>query len=255
MRRKIVAGNWKMNMNYVEGLLLAKAVDDFLINKELHGVEVIVCPPYIHLAQIAGSLRAENISTGAQDCSDREMGAYTGEISAGMIKSTGTGYVIIGHSERRSYHNESDELLNSKIKTALSNQLQVIFCCGEQLRDREKENHFHIVRSQIVKALEGVTSEDFNNVIIAYEPVWAIGTGVTASSDQAQEMHSYIRSIIKELYGKKLSEETVILYGGSCKPSNSAEIFSMDDVDGGLIGGASLKEDDFCRIIESFPGK
>ncbi len=255
MRRKIVAGNWKMNMNHTEGLLLAKAVDDFLLKKELHSMEVILCPPYIHLSQIAGLLRASNISTGAQDCSDKESGAYTGEISAGMIKSTGAEYVIIGHSERRSYHNESDELLNAKIKTALKNKLSVIFCCGEHLDEREKGNHFNIVKSQIEKAFNGIESEDFANIIIAYEPVWAIGTGVTASSDQAQEMHSYIRSIIKEFYGKKLSEETVLLYGGSCKPSNSAELFSMDDVDGGLIGGASLKEEDFCKIIDSFPGK
>ncbi|MGM0666482.1 MAG: triose-phosphate isomerase [Bacteroidota bacterium] len=255
MRRRIVAGNWKMNMNHPEGLSLAKSVDDFLVTNEQGGVEVILCPPYIHLAHIAGSLRADNISTGAQDCSDKESGAYTGEISASMIKSTGAAYVIIGHSERRNYHNESDELLNAKIKIALKNELGVIFCCGEILDEREKGNHFNIVQSQVEKALKGIGGEDFSNIIIAYEPVWAIGTGVTASSEQAQEMHSFVRSIIGKIYGPRKAEETVILYGGSCKPSNSAELFSMDDVDGGLIGGASLKEEDFCKIISSFPGK
>jgi triosephosphate isomerase len=255
MRRRIVAGNWKMNMNHQEGLTLAKAVDDFLLNNDQGGVEVILCPPYIHLAHLAGLLKADNISTGAQDCSDKEAGAYTGEVSAGMIKSTGAKYVIIGHSERRSYHNESDELLNRKIKTALKNELDVIFCCGEVLDEREKGNHFNIVRSQIEKALSGLSGDDFSRIIIAYEPVWAIGTGVTASSEQAQEMHSFIRSIVGRIFGPQKADETVILYGGSCKPSNSAELFSMGDVDGGLIGGASLKENDFCDIISSFPKK
>lgn len=255
MRRRIVAGNWKMNMNHPEGLSLAKAVDDFLLKNDQGGVEVILCPPYIHLAGIAGSLKAENISTGAQDCSDKESGAYTGEVSAAMIKSTGASWVIIGHSERRSYHNESDELLNAKIKIALKNDLGVIFCCGEVLDEREKGKHFNIVQSQVENALAGISGEDFSKIIIAYEPVWAIGTGVTASSEQAQEMHSFIRSIIAGIYGPRQAEESVILYGGSCKPSNSAELFSMEDVDGGLIGGASLKEKDFSEIISSFPGK
>ncbi|MDT8401520.1 MAG: triose-phosphate isomerase [Bacteroidales bacterium] len=255
MRSKVVAGNWKMNMNHAEGLSLARDVDDFLLGNDKPGLEVILCPPFIHLAHIAGSLRAPNISTGAQNCSDKDAGAYTGEISAGMIKSTGAEYVIIGHSERRSYFNENDELLNEKIKTALNNKLRVIFCCGEVLSDREKGKHFEIVKSQIEKAFNGISREDLVDIIIAYEPVWAIGTGVTASSCQAQEMHSYIRSIIYELYGKKESEQILILYGGSCKPSNSAELFSMEDVDGGLIGGASLKKDDFCKIIDSIPVK
>lgn len=255
MRRKVVAGNWKMNMKHAEGLSLAQAVDNFLLGNDLPGVDVILCPPYIHLAHIAGSLRAPNISTGAQNCSDHDAGAYTGEISAGMIKSTGAEYVIIGHSERRSYFNENDELLNTKIKIALKNELRVIFCCGEVLSEREKGKHFEIVKSQIEKALSGISREDLADIIIAYEPVWAIGTGVTASSGQAQEMHSYIRSIIYKLFGKEEAEKALILYGGSCKPPNSAELFSMEDVDGGLIGGASLNEDDFCKIIDSFPGK
>lgn len=244
-----------MNMNHREGLSLAKSVDNFLMERDLPGVEVILCPPFIHLAHVAEALKASNISTGAQNCSDKEAGAYTGEISAGMIKSTGADYVIIGHSERRSYFNENDELLNAKIKTALKNDLRVIFCCGEVLSEREEGNHFRTVRSQLEKALRDITRDDLDKLIIAYEPVWAIGTGVTATSGQAQEMHSYIRSIIEELYDKKKAEQIVILYGGSCNPSNSAELFSMEDVDGGLIGGASLKKDDFCKIIDSFPVK
>jgi triosephosphate isomerase len=255
MRRKIVAGNWKMNLDLDEGISLAKAVDKFMIANDDTYVEVILCAPFIHLAHITGSLQAKNINTGAQNCSDKESGAYTGEISASMIKSTGAEYVIIGHSERRSYYHENDELLNAKIKVALKNKLNVIFCCGEVLSEREKGDHNNVVKSQIYKGFSGITKEDFRKIIIAYEPVWAIGTGVTASSEQAQEMHSYIRAIINELYGRERAEETVILYGGSCKPSNSSELFSMKDVDGGLIGGASLNEDDFCNIIDSFPEK
>ncbi|MBS0011320.1 MAG: triose-phosphate isomerase [Bacteroidales bacterium] len=256
MRKKIVAGNWKMNLNLEEGLSLAKAVDEFMLvynNKAV--VEVILCTPYIHLAHIAGSLRAGNIRSGAQNCSDKEGGAYTGEISAAMIRSTGAEYVIIGHSERRSYFSEDDELLNAKIKVALKNKLGVIFCCGEMLEERERGDHFSIVRTQIEKGLSGISTGELKNIVIAYEPVWAIGTGVTASTEQAQEMHSYIRSVISDMYGRERAGETAILYGGSCKPSNSAELFAMDDVDGGLIGGASLQEDDFCKIIDSFPLK
>lgn len=255
MRRRIVAGNWKMNMNLNEGLSLAEAIDRFMLENIKSDVEVILCTPYIHLAHTAKSLKAKTINTGAQNCSDRESGAFTGEISASMIKSTGAVYVIIGHSERRHYYMENDELLNAKIKLALKNNLRVIFCCGELLSEREKGGHFSIVKTQIQKAFEGISGEDFRNIIIAYEPVWAIGTGVTASASQAQEMHSFIRSVITELYGQGQAGEAVILYGGSCKSSNSAELFSMKDIDGGLIGGASLKEDDFCKIIESFPEK
>lgn len=255
MRRKIVAGNWKMNLDLHEGISLAKAIDKFMIENDGTVVEVILCTPFIHLAHINGLLHAKNINTGAQNCSDKESGAYTGEISASMIKSTGAEYVIIGHSERRNYYNENDELLNTKIKVALKNKLNVIFCCGEVLSQREKGDHFNVVKSQIYKGFSGISEEDLRKIIIAYEPVWAIGTGVTASSEQAQEMHSYIRSIINELYNEKQAEDTVILYGGSCKPSNSVDLFSMKDVEGGLIGGASLNEDDFCKIIDSFPEK
>lgn len=245
-----------MNKNLGEGLSLAKAIDKFLLgNNENNDVEVILCTPYIHLARIAESLKAGNISCGAQDCSARESGAYTGEVSASMIHSTGARYVITGHSERRKYHNESDELVNEKIRLALDNKLRVIFCCGEDKDEREREIHRDIVRSQVEKGLSGIDAGDFSNIIIAYEPVWAIGTGLTASSEQAQEMHAYIRSLISSLYSKEQAEDTAILYGGSCKPENSEELFSMEDVDGGLIGGASLKEDDFCKIIDTFPAK
>lgn len=255
MRRKIVAGNWKMNMTLGEGKSLAKAIDKFMVHNEEGDVDVILCTPFIHLAPLAESLDSHKISLGAQNCSDKESGAYTGEISASMIKSTGAEYVIIGHSERRNYFSENDELLNAKIKLALNNKLRVIFCCGEVLSEREKGEHFEIVSSQIKKGLSGIKGKGFGDIIIAYEPVWAIGTGETATAEQAQEMHSFIRKVINELYGEKVAEETVILYGGSCKPSNSVELFSMNDVDGGLIGGASLKEDDFCKIIDTFPGK
>ncbi|MDZ7739826.1 MAG: triose-phosphate isomerase [Bacteroidales bacterium] len=254
MRRKIVAGNWKMNKKLDEGIALAKAVDSFMQDSKVPGVEVILCTPFIHLAHIAESLKADKLSCGAQDCSDKEAGAYTGETSASMIKSTGAQYVIIGHSERREYHEESDELLNAKINMALKNNLGVIFCCGEVLEEREKGNHFNIVKKQLEKGLSAISDAELTNIIIAYEPVWAIGTGVTASSEQAQEMHSYIRSVIRGIYGDKQSDNLTVLYGGSCKPGNAAELFSMKDVDGGLIGGASLKEEDFCKIIESFPG-
>ena len=255
MRRKIVAGNWKMNMDLAEGISLGKSVDNFMLTNDNSEVEVILCTPFIHLATVSRSLTAKKISIGAQNCSHKESGAYTGEISASMIRSTGADYVIIGHSERRSYFNENDELLNAKIKAALKNKLSVIFCCGEILNEREKGIHFSVVKSQIINGLSGISEEDLRNIIIAYEPVWAIGTGVTASSEEAQEMHLYIRSMINELYGKERSAEIPILYGGSCKPSNSVELFSMNDVDGGLIGGASLKADDFCEIIDSFPEK
>jgi triosephosphate isomerase len=255
MRRKIVAGNWKMNLDLDKGISHAKAVDKYMVANNDTDVEVILCTPFIHLAHIKDSLQAKNINAGAQNCSDKESGAYTGEISASMIKSTGAEYVIIGHSERRTYFHENDELLNAKIKVALKNNLNVIFCCGEVLSEREKGDHYNIVKSQIYRSFSGITEEEFRKIIIAYEPVWAIGTGVTASSEQAQEMHSYIRSIINDLYGDERAEDVVILYGGSCNPSNSVELFSMKDVDGGLIGGASLKEEDFCKIIDSFPEK
>ncbi|HKL66532.1 MAG TPA: triose-phosphate isomerase [Bacteroidales bacterium] len=254
MRRKIVAGNWKMNLNLEEGLNLARSVDRFMQKSKKKDVDVIMCTPYIHLSKASDLLGSPAVSIGAQDCSDKSSGAYTGEISAEMISSTGATYVIIGHSERRSYHKEDNELLNNKVKAALDKRLKVIFCCGEVLEEREKNLHRDVVSKQLREGLAGINTGDIENIIIAYEPVWAIGTGVTASKEQAQEMHAYIRSVLDEMYGKETAENTAILYGGSCKPSNSVELFSMNDVDGGLIGGASLKEDDFCSIIDTFPG-
>lgn len=243
-----------MNLNLHEGLDLARSVDRFMQKSKKTDVDVIICTPYIHLSKVSDLLGSPAVSTGAQDCSDKPSGAYTGEISAGMISSTGATYVIIGHSERRSYHKEDNELLNKKVKAALDARLKVIFCCGEVLEEREKSLHRDVVSKQLKEGLAGISAGDLENIVIAYEPVWAIGTGVTASKEQAQEMHAYIRSVLAENYGKETAENTAILYGGSCKPSNSVELFSMNDVDGGLIGGASLKEDDFCTIIDTFPG-
>jgi triosephosphate isomerase (TIM) len=249
MRKKIVAGNWKMNMVLTEGLDLAVSVKKHLAEHPSGKATAVLCTPYIHLASVSEVLRDSQIGTGAQNCASEASGAYTGEVSADMIKSTGAQYVIIGHSERRSYYNEDDALLNRKTVLALKSGLKVIFCCGEVLQEREKQIHFEVVKKQLHNGLFNLKNEDLKNIIIAYEPVWAIGTGLTASPQQAQEMHLYIRSLIMERYGKEIAGETSILYGGSCKPSNASEIFSMPDVDGGLIGGASLKKDDFCAII------
>jgi triosephosphate isomerase len=241
MRRKIVAGNWKMNMNYEEGTIYAKSLNQYFRNKPPVKAEVIICTPFIHLAGIAEILKGGKVASGA----------FTGEVSAYMIKSTGAEYVIIGHSERRSYYNEDDRLLNKKTVLALNSGLKVIFCIGEVKEQREEGNHFVIVKRQLEEGLFPLEGELMKDVIIAYEPVWAIGTGLTATPDQAQEMHKYIRGLIKEKYGNKIADDLTILYGGSCKPSNAAEIFSKPDVDGGLIGGASLKKEDFTAIVEA----
>jgi triosephosphate isomerase len=250
MRKKIVAGNWKMNMNMSDGLKLASSVKD-LFGKKVQKAELVLCPPFIHLTSLEGILKGSSILYGAQNCSSEPSGAFTGEISADMIKSTGAAYVIIGHSERRTYYNEGDALLNKKTRLALKSGLKIIFCCGEVLPERESAIHFDVVRKQLEDGLFGLQESEFTGIVIAYEPVWAIGTGLTASPDQAQEMHKYIRGLISEKYGKAVAGSTSILYGGSCKPSNAAEIFSMPDVDGGLIGGASLKGEDFVAIAEA----
>ncbi len=251
MRRKIVAGNWKMNMNYEEGTAFAKILDQYFRNKPPLKAEVIICTPFIHLAGIAEIVKGGKVALGAQNCASEASGAFTGEVSAYMIKSTGAEYVIIGHSERRSYYNEDDRLLNKKTVLALNSGLKVIFCCGEVKEQREEGNHFVIVKRQLEEGLFPLGPESMKDIIIAYEPVWAIGTGLTATPDQAQEMHKYIRGLVKEKYGNKIAEDLTILYGGSCKPSNAAEIFSNPDVDGGLIGGASLKKEDFTAIVEA----
>ena len=252
MRKKIVAGNWKMNMNYSEGLALAGSISKYFHDNPSEKAEAVLCTPYIHLAGAAEILKTSKVSLGAQNCASEPSGAFTGEVSCEMIKSTGAQYVIIGHSERRTYYNEDDKLLNKKTSLALKSGLTVIFCCGEVLHEREQNIHLQVVKNQLEVGLFSLQAEDFAKIIIAYEPVWAIGTGLTASPDQAQEMHSYIRSLIKEKYGKEIAEQTSILYGGSCKPSNAPEIFAMPDVDGGLIGGASLKKEDFCAIVKAF---
>ena len=251
MRKKIVAGNWKMNMNLSEGLMLAESINKYFNEHPSKKAEAVLCVPYIHLAGTAEILKNGKVRLGAQNCSSEPSGAFTGEISCEMIKSSGAQYVIIGHSERRSYYHEDDALLSKKVSLALMSGLTVIFCCGEVLSEREQNIYFQIVYNQLETGLFNLSKEDFGKIVIAYEPVWAIGTGLTASAEQAQEMHNYIRNLIQSKYGQEVAGLTTILYGGSCKPSNAAEIFAMPDVDGGLIGGASLKKDDFCAIVEA----
>jgi triosephosphate isomerase len=250
MRKKIVAGNWKMNMDLTEGLKLAESIDNYFKAKSSEA-EVILCTPFIHLAGVSQIVGRGKIVCGAQNCASEPSGAFTGEVSASMIKSTGAQYVIIGHSERRTYYHEDDKLLNKKTLLALTSGLKVIFCCGEVKHERESGTHFNIVKKQLEEGLFTLPEEDFKKVVIAYEPVWAIGTGLTATPEQAQEMHKYIRDLVRVKYGNNCAMSLTILYGGSCKPSNAAEIFSKPDVDGGLIGGASLKKEDFCAIIEA----
>lgn len=251
MRRKIVAGNWKMNMNLEDGLNLARSVSQYFTEKPTNGSDVILCTPFIHLPGVAEIVKNGKTRLGAQNCASEASGAFTGEISASMIGSTGAEYVIIGHSERRIYYHEDDRLLNKKTVMALAAGLKVIFCCGEVREEREEGKHFVVVKRQLEEGLFSLSSGEMSGIIIAYEPVWAIGTGLTATPDQAQEMHMYIRNLIKEKYGESTADNTTILYGGSCKPSNAAEIFSKPDVDGGLIGGASLKKEDFVAIVEA----
>ncbi|MCF8345700.1 MAG: triose-phosphate isomerase [Bacteroidales bacterium] len=248
MRKKIVAGNWKMNTLLHEGLELAKAVEATSKNKENDAI-VIIAPPYTHLAKVREVIGDVKLS--AQNCSDEESGAFTGEVSADMLRSSGVEYVILGHSERRSYYNEDNKTLNKKLKLSLSRGLLPIYCCGELLEERESGKLFDVIREQLAVGLEGLSVEDMKKVVIAYEPVWAIGTGVTASPEQAQEMHKFIRDLIAELFSE-VADSTSLLYGGSCKPSNASELFSKPDVDGGLIGGASLKAEDFIQIVNSF---
>ena len=251
MRKKIVAGNWKMNMDLAEGLAFAESIKNYFREKPSEKAEIILCTPFIHLAGLSGLLKDDKIAFGAQNCAYESSGAFTGEVSASMIKSTGAEYVIIGHSERRTYYHENDEILNRKTILAINSGLKVIFCCGEVLQEREKGIHFSVVQRQLEKGLFTFSEEEFRKVIIAYEPVWAIGTGLTATPEQAQEMHKYIRDLIMKKYGADCADRVSIVYGGSCKPSNAAEIFSRIDVDGGLIGGASLKKEDFCAIVEA----
>lgn len=252
MRNKIVAGNWKMNKTLKEGIELANEVNNLVSKSGNRSVKVILGTPFIHLAEVQKIVDAEFISIAAQNCASEPGGAYTGEISVEMIQSTGAKYVIIGHSERRAYFGEEEQILNKKVNLALAKNLIPIFCCGERLEEREKGIHFDVVKNQLDKALFDLEESEFKKIVIAYEPVWAIGTGVNATPDQAQEMHRFIRNLIAERYGNEIAESISILYGGSCKPSNAKELFANPDVDGGLIGGASLKANDFFAIINSF---
>ena len=248
MRQKIVAGNWKMNTTLQDGIKLAQEVES-LASGVNNGVKIVLCTPFIHMTEVKKVLK--KASLGAQNCASEASGAYTGEVSAWMVKSTGAQYVIIGHSERRTYYHEDDKLLNKKTLLAINSGLKVIFCCGEVKQERESGQHFLIVRRQLEEGLFSLAAEQMDMIVIAYEPVWAIGTGLTASPEQAQEMHKYIRELVKEKYGNDCAKKLPILYGGSCKPSNASEIFSKPDVDGGLIGGAALKKEDFIAIVEA----
>ena len=251
MRKKIVAGNWKMNETLQEGVALAKEINDAL-KADKPNCDVVICTPFIHLASVADVLDKELVKLGAENCADKEKGAYTGEVSAAMVKSTGAEYVILGHSERRQYYGETAEILKEKVELALANGLKIIFCCGETLEEREANKQNEVVKAELEGSVFHLGAEAWKNIILAYEPIWAIGTGKTATSDQAEEMLAYIRSIVAEKYGKDAASETSILYGGSCKASNAPELFSKPNIDGGLIGGASLKAADFKGIIDAW---
>jgi triosephosphate isomerase len=251
MRKKIVAGNWKMNENLQEGVALAKEINSAL-EADKPNCGVIICTPFIHLAKVAEVLNQDVVALGAENCADKEKGAYTGEVSAAMVKSTGAQYVILGHSERRQYYHETPEILKEKVDLALANGLKVIFCCGETLEEREANKQNDVVKAELDGSVFHLSADEWKNIVLAYEPIWAIGTGKTATADQAEEMLAYIRSIVAEKYGKDAAEDTTILYGGSCKPSNAPELFAKPDIDGGLIGGASLKAADFKGIIDAW---
>ncbi|MCQ2210802.1 MAG: triose-phosphate isomerase [Paludibacteraceae bacterium] len=251
MRKNIVAGNWKMNKTLQEGLELAKGLDAALKGKKLN-CDVIIGTPFIHLASVAAAIDTKVIAVSAENCADKESGAFTGEVSAAMVKSTGAEYVILGHSERREYYHETPEILKEKVLLALKNGLKVIFCIGESLAEREANKQNAVVKAELEGSVFNLSAEDFAKITIAYEPIWAIGTGKTATADQAEEIHAYIRSCVADKYGKEVADNTSILYGGSCKASNAPELFAKPDIDGGLIGGASLKVEDFCGIINAF---
>ena len=251
MRKKIVAGNWKMNTTVPEGVELAKAV----VEKSAQlpeNVGLIVAPPFTHLASVASVLKGSKVQLSAQNCADHEKGAYTGEVSVSMLASVGCQWTILGHSERRQYYGETDEKLVEKVKLALAGGLGVILCVGENLDQREAGKHFDVVTDQIKNVLYNFTADDMKKIIVAYEPVWAIGTGKTATAEQAEEIHACIRKVLADKFGAQVADDTTILYGGSCKPSDAKELFAQKDIDGGLIGGAALKADDFIQIALSY---
>jgi triosephosphate isomerase len=251
MRKNIVAGNWKMNTTLAEGLALAKGLDEVLKDKKTN-CSVVIGTPFTHLASIVSTIDTNVIGVAAENCADKEKGAFTGEVSAAMVASTGAKYVILGHSERRALYHETPELLKVKVKSALANGLTPIFCIGEVLAEREAGKHFEVVDTQLEKSLFDLSKEDFLKIVLAYEPVWAIGTGKTATAGQAQEIHAHLRQTIAAKYGEDVAKETSILYGGSCNKDNAKELFANPDVDGGLIGGASLSVENFLPIIEAF---
>ena len=251
MRKKIVAGNWKMNTNLQEGIELAKAVAAKSVETP-ENVGLIVAAPFTHLCAVAEAVKGSKVEVSAQNCADHEKGAYTGEVSVGMLTSVGCQWTILGHSERRQYYGETDEKLVEKTKLALGAGLKVILCVGENLDEREAGKHFDVCEAQIKNVLYNFTAEDMKSIIVAYEPVWAIGTGKTATAEQAEEIHAFIRKVVCEKFGAQVADDLTILYGGSCKPSNAKELFAQPDIDGGLIGGAALKADDFIAIALSF---
>ena len=255
MRKKIVAGNWKMNLDYNEGLALFSEITNMVKDEITGKQQAVVCSPFIHLHGLVQMAKGyDKVSVGAQNAHQAESGAYTGEVSAKMLKSIGVEYVILGHSERRQYFHESNELLAKKTDTALANGLKPIFCIGETLEERNSEIHFQVIKDQLVEGLFHLSAEQFGKIVIAYEPVWAIGTGLTATADQAQEIHAFIRAEIAAKYDQQIADDTTILYGGSCNPKNAPELFAQADIDGGLIGGASLKSRDFVDILKVFNG-
>ena len=250
MRKNIVAGNWKMNTTVAEGVQLAQEVNAAVAASDNLKCDVVVGVPFTHLTSVKGVLT--HVSLSAENCADHKSGAYTGEVSAAMVASTGAEYVILGHSERRGYYNETIEVLKEKVDLALENGLKVIFCCGESLDERKAGTHFDVIKKEIEGSLFHLSAEQMSSIVIAYEPIWAIGTGETATAEQAQEIHGFIRSLLSNKYGATVADDTTILYGGSCKPSNAAELFAKPDIDGGLIGGASLKAADFMGIVTAF---
>ncbi len=251
MRKNIVAGNWKMNTTVQEGVALAKEVNEALA-AAAPKCDVVICVPFTHLCPVAAVIDQTRLGLGAENCADHKSGAYTGEVSAPMVASTTAKYVILGHSERRQYDGETAETLREKVALALENGLTPIFCIGEVLAEREDGSFNEVVRRQVEEGLFNLSAEDFGKIVLAYEPVWAIGTGKTATPEQAEDMHAWIRSVIAGKYGEEVAANTSILYGGSCKPSNAAELFAKPDIDGGLIGGAALKCADFMGIVNAF---
>lgn len=249
MRKNIVAGNWKMHKTQKESVAL---LEEISAKKSTLNAEIIVAPTFVNLAKAVEVTQGKGITVAAQNMHQAEGGAFTGEIAAAMLTDIGVHNVILGHSERRAYFHETDALLASKVDTALKHDMRIIFCFGEELKDRQNDNHFNVVENQLRDGLFHIKKEDWANIVLAYEPVWAIGTGETASPEQAQEMHKFIRTLVEKVYGFDIADDLTILYGGSVKPENAKEIFSKPDVDGGLIGGAALKADDFLAIANGF---